>query len=185
MPPPLPRFPSGPNNLPPYHQQYSAHAQGHGAAHGPPLGTNPSYLNASSQINPFSANNNVLGVAAGLNAAGFGVGVGMGVGDATGLGSHAARMGFQAAGLHQQQQQQGQPQHNFAADHGGPNIRSGHNKGRIREVWKHNLHEEMAVLRDLVDKYPYIAMVSKTSVPTHTHVEAWVGALSYHKSSAY
>jgi CCR4-NOT transcription complex subunit 7/8 len=26
-------------------------------------------------------------------------------------------------------------------------------------VWKHNLHEEMAVLRELVDKYPYIAMV--------------------------
>ncbi|KAF3354081.1 hypothetical protein VdG1_00338 [Verticillium dahliae VDG1] len=37
-------------------------------------------------------------------------------------------------------------------------MRGGHNKGRIREVWKHNLHEEMAVLRDLVDKYPYIAM---------------------------
>lgn len=32
-------------------------------------------------------------------------------------------------------------------------------KGRIREVWKHNLHEEMAVLRDMVDKYPYVAMV--------------------------
>lgn len=34
------------------------------------------------------------------------------------------------------------------------------NKGRIREVWKHNLEEEMAVLRDIIDKYPYIAMVS-------------------------
>ena len=40
-----------------------------------------------------------------------------------------------------------------------PTIRSQPNKGRIREVWKNNLHEEMAVLRDLVDKYPYIAMV--------------------------
>jgi CCR4-NOT transcription complex subunit 7/8 len=40
-----------------------------------------------------------------------------------------------------------------------PGIRSHPNKGRIREVWKHNLHEEMAVLRELVDKYPYIAMV--------------------------
>lgn len=29
---------------------------------------------------------------------------------------------------------------------------------RIREVWKHNLMEEMASLRDLVDEYPYIAM---------------------------
>lgn len=33
-------------------------------------------------------------------------------------------------------------------------------KGRIREVWKSNLEDEMAVLRDLVPKYPYIAMVS-------------------------
>lgn len=32
-------------------------------------------------------------------------------------------------------------------------------KGRIREVWKHNLLEEMANLRDLIDKYPFIAMV--------------------------
>jgi CCR4-NOT transcription complex subunit 7/8 len=35
----------------------------------------------------------------------------------------------------------------------------GAQKGRIREVWKHNLHEEMANLRELVDRYPYIAMV--------------------------
>jgi CCR4-NOT transcription complex subunit 7/8 len=34
-------------------------------------------------------------------------------------------------------------------------------KGRIREVWKHNLHEEMETLRNLVDKYPYVAMVRK------------------------
>lgn len=33
------------------------------------------------------------------------------------------------------------------------------NKGRIREVWKHNLEEEMGNLRELIDKYPYIAMV--------------------------
>ncbi|KAK1835179.1 ribonuclease H-like domain-containing protein [Podospora conica] len=32
------------------------------------------------------------------------------------------------------------------------------NKGRIREVWKHNLEEEMGNLRELIDKYPYIAM---------------------------
>lgn len=62
-----------------------------------------------------------------------------------------------AAGL--QQQHGGQVQHNVLMDH--PTMRAQQpNKGRIREVWKHNLHEEMAVLRDLVDKYPYIAMVS-------------------------
>ena len=28
----------------------------------------------------------------------------------------------------------------------------------IREVWAHNLDEEMAVIREVVDKYPYVAM---------------------------
>lgn len=32
-------------------------------------------------------------------------------------------------------------------------------KTRIRDVWKHNLAQEMAVLRQLVEKYPYISMV--------------------------
>jgi hypothetical protein len=30
----------------------------------------------------------------------------------------------------------------------------------IKEVWAENLEEEMAYLRDLVEEYPYIAMVS-------------------------
>lgn len=29
----------------------------------------------------------------------------------------------------------------------------------IREVWAENLDREMALLRDLVDQYPYLAMV--------------------------
>lgn len=29
----------------------------------------------------------------------------------------------------------------------------------IREVWAENLDQEMALLRDLVDQYPYLAMV--------------------------
>lgn len=32
-------------------------------------------------------------------------------------------------------------------------------KSRIRDVWKHNLAQEMATLRQLVEKYPYISMV--------------------------
>jgi CCR4-NOT transcription complex subunit 7/8 len=32
-------------------------------------------------------------------------------------------------------------------------------KGRIREVWKNNLNQEMAMLRQLVERYPIIAMV--------------------------
>lgn len=34
---------------------------------------------------------------------------------------------------------------------------------RIRNVWQHNLKQEMANLRELVDTYPYIAMVAKPS----------------------
>ena len=29
----------------------------------------------------------------------------------------------------------------------------------IKEVWAENLEEEMAYLRDLVEEYPYLAMV--------------------------
>jgi CCR4-NOT transcription complex subunit 7/8 len=35
--------------------------------------------------------------------------------------------------------------------------------GRIREVWAENLEIEMALLRETIDKYPYVAMVS--SIP--------------------
>lgn len=35
----------------------------------------------------------------------------------------------------------------------------------IREVWADNLEEEMAYLRDLVEDYPYLAMV--TTITTH------------------
>lgn len=31
----------------------------------------------------------------------------------------------------------------------------------IKEVWAENLEEEMAYLRDLVEEYPYLAMVRK------------------------
>ena len=32
-------------------------------------------------------------------------------------------------------------------------------KFEIREVWEYNLEEEMAVIRDIVQDYPYLAMV--------------------------
>ena len=175
MPPPLNRFPSGPNTISPYHQQFPSHAQ-HSTSHPPPLGGTPAYLNPQlGQANPFSANSNLLGLA--------GVGGGFNVGGDSGLASHAARMGFAHAGNLQQQQQSQQQalqqqqqsqhaQHSQPMQHAQHAQQQGHglaehatraaqNKGRIREVWKHNLHEEMATLRDLVDRYPYIAMVGR------------------------
>ncbi|KAJ5665019.1 uncharacterized protein N7477_007467 [Penicillium maclennaniae] len=69
-------------------------------------------------------------------------------GGGTGLASHAAQMGF-ARGAQIQQQQL----------HQGPlDSKAGAAKTRIRDVWKHNLAHELAVLRSLVDKYPYISM---------------------------
>jgi CCR4-NOT transcription complex subunit 7/8 len=192
MAPTLNRFPSGPNTISPYHQQFPSHAQ-HATSHPPPLGATSAYLNAQvGQVNPFGANSNLLGLAGGLGAA-----AGFGVGADSGLASHAARMGFTHAGnlQHQQQsqqqalQQQQQSQH---AQHAPPvqhpqhAQQQGHGlaehatrvaqKGRIREVWKHNLEEEMANLRDLIDRYPYIAMVG--SLPSLLGGEVWLGVSS-------
>jgi CCR4-NOT transcription complex subunit 7/8 len=114
------------------------------------------YLNTNAQISPFAGvNGNAFG-AAGLNGSGFA--------DSS-FGSQSARMGFAhgpTAGL-QQPQHGGQVQHGVLLEH--PTMRAQPNKGRIREVWRHNLEEEMAVLRDIVDKYPYIAMVSTFESP--------------------
>ena len=76
---------------------------------------------------------------------GFG-GSGLGMAGGTGLASQAAQMGFAAAG-----------QHNGMGETGP---RGAAKPPRIRDVWKHNLEEEMALLRQLVERYPYIAMVS-------------------------
>lgn len=34
-----------------------------------------------------------------------------------------------------------------------------HGPSRIREVWKTNLGQEMAMIRNLIDRYPYVSMV--------------------------
>ncbi|KAH6636252.1 ribonuclease H-like domain-containing protein [Chaetomium tenue] len=70
--PPLNRFPSGPNTISPYHQQFPSHAQ-HATSHPPPMGATAAYLNAQVGGNPFAGNSNLLGLAGGLNTgAGFG-----------------------------------------------------------------------------------------------------------------
>lgn len=42
---------------------------------------------------------------------------------------------------------------------------------RVREVWEDNLDEEMAIIRNMVDQYPFLAMDTEfpgAVVPTRT-----------------
>jgi CCR4-NOT transcription complex subunit 7/8 len=129
-----------------HYGQYPSHPQGHAGLPPPSLGGNPSFMNPNSNINPF-ANGNALSLGQGFSGGGGGLGVGGG----TGLASHAAQIGF-AHGASLQQQA-----HNIMGEQGPRGMIS---KGRIRDVWKSNLQEEMDTIRRLVDKYPYISMVS-------------------------
>lgn len=132
----------------PYQHQFAGLTPGQPSNYPSQLGGNPSHLNPNAQI-PSFANGNVLGgLGGGMNSAA----ASFGVGPDTGLGSHAARMGFDRAMQQQQHAQQGG--HAMMGDHPARTQA----KGRIREVWKQNLEEEMAVLRKLVRRYPYIAM---------------------------
>lgn len=117
-------------------------------------------MNANSMSNPFSVNGNALGVGGNFGGSGLGMPGG------TGLASQAAQMSFAGASVHQQG-------HNGMGEHGG---RPAANKSRIREVWKGNLAEEMATLRSLVDKYPYVAMVRRVFLEDEiSHVDTKPG----------
>ena len=76
-------------------------------------------------------------------------------GGGTGLASHAAVMGF-AHGAAMQQQQQARD-----ALRRTSGTSKAQNRSRIREVWQSNLVQEIQNLRELVEKYPYISMVSQ------------------------
>ena len=71
----------------------------------------------------------------------------------TGLASHSAQMSFARGGQMQQQQSR------IHEGQIGNDGKAGQAKSRIRNVWKSNLASEMHTLRQLVEKYPYIAMV--------------------------
>lgn len=74
-----------------------------------------------------------------------------GVSGGTGLDGHEARLRFAHGAQMQQDAAMGRAQD-------GPKGLAGQ---RIRDVWKHNLHQEMELLRSLIEKYPYISMVSE------------------------
>ncbi|KAL8634964.1 MAG: hypothetical protein Q9228_007497 [Teloschistes exilis] len=122
---------TGSSNLPP--PSFNAH---HGLNQG----------NHNSNINPFAQNGNTNGLAAGFGGTG-----GLG-GGGTGLASPAAVMGFHGAALQQQQAREQTRRGSMAGGSKNPL------KGRIRDVWRGNLAQEMQVLRSLIDKYPYISM---------------------------
>jgi CCR4-NOT transcription complex subunit 7/8 len=105
-----------------------------------------SSLNFNGGISPFAPS------AGGMPGYG-GVGAGIG-GGGSGLASEAAFAGF-ARGAQIQQQQAHQAE---AAQIGS---RAGQ-AGRIREVWAGNLDQEFNLLRNLILKYPYISMVSRS-----------------------
>lgn len=71
-------------------------------------------------------------------------------GQGQGLASVAAQQGF-ARGAAMQEHGNQQAEAALAG------VKSGA-MGRIREVWRHNLEQEMAVLRQLILKYPYVSM---------------------------
>ena len=101
-------------------------------------------------INPFAPTGNINGL-----AGGFGPGGGLGTGG-TGLASREAVMGFQH-GAQLQLQQQARDQ--IRRGSGGGVGTKAQMKSRIRDVWRGNLNQELRILRDLVDRYPYISMV--------------------------
>jgi CCR4-NOT transcription complex subunit 7/8 len=153
MPPPVSRYP--PQNLSnpfahlnqqPLHQashlqhpNTSLQAHNLGGHHG--FGT--ANQNGLSLFGPQSTNGNIPG---GFGGAGGGVGAG---GAANGLASQAAQMGFAHGGNLQLQQ----------AQEAAASVAARGANQRIREVWKNNIQQEMATIRQLVDKYPYISMV--------------------------
>ena len=137
-------------------QQHLSH---HPSQHQPPnsaglpppsFNSHPSFAqgNSNSGLTPFAPSGNGNGLAGAFGGSSGGNGGG------TGLASHAAVMGF-AHGAAIQQQQQAREAMRRSSGTGKSQV-----KNRIRDVWQGNLAQEMQILREMVEKYPYISMVS-------------------------
>ncbi|ORX97958.1 ribonuclease H-like domain-containing protein [Clohesyomyces aquaticus] len=163
MPPPGNRFPGGNLSNPfqhisshPIHQQPHLQQQPHqqNLPH-PGFGGG----NQGHNLNLFGHNQNSFqtnaGLGGGLGGAGLGAAAALGgVAGGTGLDGHEARMRFAHGAQLQQEAALGRGQD------GGKG-----QKQRIRDVWRTNLHQEMELLRSLIDKYPYISMAAVNGVP--------------------
>jgi CCR4-NOT transcription complex subunit 7/8 len=133
-----------PSHLP---QQQHHQSQVHGALPPPNL-NNPGFGpgSAASNSSPFA-------MTGGMNNGGF---------PDVGLSSHAAQMGFARGGPVQ-------PQNMRDLDRMEISRRMNNGESRIRNVWAHNLKQEMKALRDLVEEYPYIAMARPLILPDETN----------------
>ena len=154
MPPPtLGRYQGGVQSLTQFgnpHQQ-----QQHLQHHAQPIGSaglTPHSIGTHQNFGNPNANLNLFAPTAAANAGNYGAGFGGANAGGTGLGSHAAQMGFAHGAALQRQE---------ASEGTGPGQSDWKSMGksRIRDVWRSNLAQEMAILRDLVEKYPYISMV--------------------------
>ena len=111
------------------------------------LGGHPTFGGTNQNLNVFGSSPAGTALQGGFGSAPIGLD-----GNGIGLASHAAQLGFaHGAALEQQRN------HENAASSAGPPLKG--MGGRIRDVWKNNLTQEMQILRQLVDTYPYISMV--------------------------
>lgn len=157
MPPAVSRFGpqilTGPfSHLQQSHLQHiSSQHQLPGAAGLPPPSFNahPGFAqgNPNSNINLFAPTNGANNLGGAFGGGGGGLG-----GGGTGLASHAAITGFAHGAAIQQQQAREALRRSSTSNKGL--------KSRIRDVWRGNLAQEMQLLRAIVEKYPYISMVS-------------------------
>ncbi|PVI03419.1 CAF1-domain-containing protein [Periconia macrospinosa] len=124
--------------LPQQHQQQQQNMQQHPAFGG---------ANQAHNMNIFGTHQSNFQSTAGLGGPGLGAAAALGgVGGGTGLDGHEARMRF-AQGAQQD-----------AGLGRGQDASKGIAGQRIREVWRSNLHQEMDLLRSLIEQYPYISM---------------------------
>ena len=157
MPPGVGRF--GPQNLPnplPHlNQAHSLHQNSH--LHHPNPNPPSQNLGSHPAFGPGIPNNGIglfgpSPVNPGLQGS-YNVGGGGGLdGGGTGLASHAAQFSFaQAAAMEQHRSHEASSSMSAGTKGMG---------GRMREVWRTNLGQEMQLLRNLVERYPFISMVS-------------------------